>query len=116
RRRYRLSYKLLGLFRVAICQEERAQNQLLILRAARLIGDENCSSAQLLKKQTLLEKDGVKSLSSSYLLEVHIDGARLDKRLPIENNIKIELFREAANEGLQIPTVTNYAHLKLRRF
>src|SRR6185295_15395475 len=97
RRRYRLSYKLLGFFRVTIRQEERAQNQLLILWATRLIRDENCSPAQFLKEQTLLEKNVVKSLRRSYLLEVDIDGTRLDKRLPIENNIKVELLREAAN-------------------
>src|SRR6185503_6721677 len=115
RRRYRLSYKLLSFFRVAIREEEGAQNELLILRATRLIRDENCSAAQLLEKQALLKKDVVKGLSRSHLAQINIDRARLHERLPIKDNIQIELFRETANESLQVSAITNDAHLSLRR-
>src|SRR6185295_5747238 len=55
-------------------------------------------------------------LRGSDLAQIDINRARLDKRLPIENHIQVELLRETANESLQVSAITYYAHLGARWF
>ena len=62
---------------IGIRKEERAQYQLLILRPALLVGDEDCSFAQFLKEQALLEKNIIQCLRGRHFLEVDIDLSRL---------------------------------------
>ena len=76
-----------------------------------MIRDQNSAPAELLEKQTLLKKDVVERLRGGDVAQIDIDVSRLHKRLPVENNIQVELLGEAANESFQISAVTNDAQL-----
>ena len=76
-----------------------------------MIGNKNGSAAQLLEKQTLLQKDVVERLRRRDVAQIDVNRSRLGKRLPVEDNIETELFSETANEGLEISTIADYAKL-----
>ncbi len=71
-----------------------------------MVGHDNRAPAQLLEKQTFLEKDVVERLRGGDVAQVDVDGRRLRKRLSIENHIQVQLFGEAADKRLEIAAVT----------
>ena len=74
----------------------------MILRAACLIGNEYCSPAELLEKESFLEEQVIECLRGSDVFQIDINWTRLGKRLAVENNIEIQLFGKTANQPFEI--------------
>ncbi len=78
---------------------------MLVLRPPGLIGNQNRAPAQLLKKQSFLQKDVVESLGRGDVTQIDVDSAGLCKGLPVKDDIKLKLFSKAADKALKITAV-----------
>ena len=84
---------------------------MLILRSPALLGYQDRTATELLEKQALLKKDVIQSLRRGDVAQVDIDVAGLGKRLPVENNVEVQLFGKGANVRLEISIEGDHAQL-----
>ncbi len=87
----------------------------MILRTACLVGNENCSAAEFLEEESFLKEQVIERLCGRDVLQADINLTRLGKRLPVEDDVEIQLIGERANQLFEIAFDVNNAKLLLRR-